>query len=72
MSSPLSGAPAYCVHCGLALAGADHAACRTPRTALEPPRFCPQCARRMVVQVSPVSWTARCSRHGACTSEGTG
>ncbi|TVT07347.1 hypothetical protein AMYBAR_005839 [Amycolatopsis bartoniae] len=62
----------YCVHCGEPLAGSEHPRCHTPRTALEPPRFCAQCARRMVVQVTPTGWEARCSRHGACTSEGTG
>ena len=31
---------------------------------LEPPRYCTYCARRMIVQVSPHGWTARCSRHG--------
>ncbi|HVW42742.1 MAG TPA: hypothetical protein VHC18_15460 [Amycolatopsis sp.] len=60
---------AYCVHCGHALAG-DHEACHNARTALEPPRFCARCARRMVVQVTPTGWSARCSRHGEYTSEG--
>lgn len=35
---------------------------------LEPPRFCAYCARRMIVQVSPDGWTARCSRHGTVDS----
>ncbi|WP_246272062.1 biotin synthase auxiliary protein BsaP [Amycolatopsis acididurans] len=61
---------AYCVHCGHPASG-DHTSCRTPRTTLEPPRFCAQCARRMVVQVTPTGWSARCSRHGEYTSEGT-
>ncbi|WP_370468978.1 hypothetical protein [Amycolatopsis sp. YIM 10] len=56
----------FCVHCGQPLAG-DHGACHNPRTALEPPRFCASCARRMVVQITPVGWTARCSRHGELT-----
>ncbi|MEO6502029.1 MAG: hypothetical protein ABIQ09_08975 [Jatrophihabitantaceae bacterium] len=34
------------------------------RAALEPPRYCPECARRMVVQVDPMGWRAVCSRHG--------
>lgn len=60
----------FCVHCGEELtAGGDHARCAIPRTALEPPRFCAQCARRMVVQVTPTGWTARCSRHGEISSE---
>ncbi|WP_460698252.1 biotin synthase auxiliary protein BsaP [Nocardia thraciensis] len=35
---------------------------------LEPPRFCEQCGRRMVVQVSPDGWWAKCSRHGVVDS----
>jgi hypothetical protein len=31
---------------------------------LEPPRFCEHCGRRMIVQVSPGGWWAKCSRHG--------
>ncbi|HEX8303310.1 MAG TPA: hypothetical protein VF612_00395 [Jatrophihabitans sp.] len=48
---------------GDAPAGGGHPACMI-RAALEPPRFCPQCARRMVVQVEPMGWRAVCSRHG--------
>ncbi|WP_019203094.1 hypothetical protein [Tsukamurella sp. 1534] len=36
---------------------------------LEPPRYCVYCARRMIVQVSPDGWTARCSRHGEIDSK---
>ncbi len=32
------------------------------------PRFCAQCGRRMVVQVRPDGWWARCSRHGQVDS----
>lgn len=35
---------------------------------LEPPRFCGQCGRRMIVQVSPDGWWAKCSRHGVVDS----
>jgi hypothetical protein len=35
---------------------------------LEPPRYCPQCRRRMVVQVTPAGWQARCSVHGGLSS----
>jgi hypothetical protein len=35
---------------------------------LEPPRFCAQCGRRMVVQVRPDGWWAKCSRHGVVDS----
>lgn len=54
----------FCDQCGKpAGAAGEHARC-ADRRVLEPPRFCPHCARRMVVQVNPVGWTARCSRHG--------
>ena len=47
-------------------------ACRTPsaavRLGLEAPRFCTQCGRRMIVQVAPDGWWARCSRHGTVDS----
>lgn len=41
----------------------DHVDCQE-RLELEPPRFCPQCGRRMVVQVTPLRWVANCSVHG--------
>lgn len=53
----------FCGHCGSPLAEGDHAVCAR-RLELEPPRFCPACRRRMVVQVTPDRWTARCSVHG--------
>ena len=63
--------PAYqdrwCDRCGRARDDGDHAACARARE-LEPPRYCPQCRRRMVVQVSPIGWTARCVEHGQLTS----
>jgi hypothetical protein len=34
------------------------------RLAMEPPRYCAACRRRMKVQVTPLGWTAECSRHG--------
>ncbi|MFC5289181.1 hypothetical protein ACFPM7_19190 [Actinokineospora guangxiensis] len=57
----------FCVHCGKPPSEGSHTPCASPRAALEPPRFCSACARRMVVQVTPVGWTARCSRHGEIT-----
>jgi hypothetical protein len=36
---------------------------------LEPPRFCSECGRRMVVQVRPDGWSAKCSRHGELDSK---
>jgi hypothetical protein len=39
------------------------------RLGLEPPRFCGECGRRMVVQVRPDGWSATCSRHGTQDSK---
>jgi len=73
-------APAYCGHCGqpvldarvpgaggLDARGRDaggHEDCRRAGT-LDPPRYCTECGRRMIVKVTPDRWTAECSRHGA-------
>jgi hypothetical protein len=54
---------AFCDQCGEPSGDGTHPRCAARRE-LEPPRYCPDCARRMVVQVDPVGWTARCSRHG--------
>ena len=60
-------APTYCGHCGEALAAGAHDACNE-RLRMEPPRFCTHCHRRMQVQVTPTSWTARCVEHGELSS----
>jgi len=57
----------YCDRCGEPASTGDHSACAAAR-ALEPPRYCGQCRRRMVVQVTPTGWTARCSAHGVLTN----
>ncbi len=57
----------YCGHCGLPAAEGDHDACAR-RLELEPPRYCTQCRRRMVVQVTPDHWTAQCVEHGETTA----
>jgi hypothetical protein len=57
----------YCDRCGGELGSAGHAACRAAR-ALEPPRFCPSCRRRMKVQVLPAGWRAVCAEHGVTQS----
>lgn len=41
----------------------------TARLGLEPPRFCAECGRRMIVQVRPDGWWAQCSRHGRVDSQ---
>ncbi|MEV4137977.1 hypothetical protein AB0J72_38120 [Dactylosporangium sp. NPDC049742] len=54
----------WCDRCGEPLtADAPHPACAAARR-LEPPRFCPQCRRRMKVQVLPQGWSATCVEHG--------
>lgn len=68
----------YCGHCGGSVAGGTngerptsdphpmsdpHQGCQE-RLAMEPPRYCVQCRRRMKVQVTPLGWSAECSRHG--------
>ncbi|WP_433798365.1 hypothetical protein [Actinomycetospora sp. CA-084318] len=58
----------YCSFCGGDTATGDHEHCRSRLSRIDPPRYCAQCARRMVVQVDPMGWTARCSRHGERTS----
>ncbi|MGH3390265.1 MAG: hypothetical protein ACRDOO_15460 [Actinomadura sp.] len=59
----------YCDHCGRPpdAGGRGHTACQVARR-LEPPRFCARCRRRMVVQVTPHGWTARCVEHGTSSS----
>jgi hypothetical protein len=50
----------------------DAAGTTIPTTAqlgLEPPRFCAECGRRMIVQVRPDGWWAKCSRHGLVDSK---
>jgi hypothetical protein len=53
----------YCDRCGRAASDGDHAACGAAR-ALEPPRYCEHCRRRMKVQVLPSGWVAVCVEHG--------
>ena len=53
----------WCDRCGGPLSAGDHQKCADFRT-LEPPRYCGRCRRRMVVQVLPAGWSARCSVHG--------
>ncbi|MBR7835254.1 hypothetical protein KDL01_18415 [Actinospica durhamensis] len=59
-----SGRPAggYCGHCGEELS-APHRRCEA-QLELEPPRYCPECRRRLIVQVLPTGYLARCSAHG--------
>lgn len=59
---------AFCERCG---ERGEHPACRAA-AALEPPRYCTRCRRRMVVQVTPSGWTARCIEHGTRRSPPAG
>ncbi|WP_328990993.1 hypothetical protein OG394_32540 [Kribbella sp. NBC_01245] len=58
----------YCGHCGGPTAEGNHEAC-AQALAMEPPRYCGECRRRMVVQVHPMGWSARCSQHGDLSSD---
>jgi RecJ-like exonuclease len=64
-----AGTPVYCDHCGGRLDAGVHDRCVRMRR-LEPPRFCARCRRRMVVQVVPRGWVARCVEHGEITEAG--
>ncbi|HEX5202516.1 MAG TPA: hypothetical protein VFW27_21505 [Actinoplanes sp.] len=57
----------YCDRCGSPADAGDHAECAAARK-LEPPRYCPDCRRRMKVQVVPAGWTATCVEHGTRVS----
>ena len=57
----------FCDRCGQDAATGDHTPCARARE-LEPPRYCTRCRRRMVVQVVPTGWLARCVEHGELTS----
>ncbi|GAB2621883.1 hypothetical protein GCM10027270_05490 [Nocardioides ginkgobilobae] len=53
-----------CGHCGQPVATEQpHPRCEQ-MLAMEPPRFCVECARRMKVQVHPRGWSATCVEHG--------
>jgi ribosomal protein S18 acetylase RimI-like enzyme len=54
----------FCGHCG---EPGLHDACLR-QLELDPPRYCGRCRRRMVVQVHPTGWSARCVEHGTLTS----
>jgi hypothetical protein len=60
----------FCAWCGQSAEQGDHERCARRLALVDPPRFCADCGRRMVVQVTPAGWTARCSRHGERTSAG--
>jgi len=64
LPAPVS-AGKFNVYTGVAADAVDGAVVpTTAQLGLEPPRFCAECGRRMVVQVRPDGWWAKCSRHG--------
>ncbi|WKG06313.1 hypothetical protein [Mycolicibacterium sp. HK-90] len=63
------GAGLYNVYTGVQADAADGSVVPTAaQLGLEPPRFCAECGRRMIVQVRPTGWWAKCSRHGQVDS----
>ncbi|MFT4201490.1 hypothetical protein [Gordonia sp. (in: high G+C Gram-positive bacteria)] len=69
VSGPLDAPHRYGVYTGIETElQSEDAVPPTARLGLEPPRYCGQCGRRMVVQVRPDGWRARCSRHGEVDS----
>ncbi len=60
-------AATYCGRCGGDLTNGEHAECQLALD-LEPPRYCTFCKRRMIVQVTPTGWSARCKEHGERTA----
>ena len=57
--------PKFNVHTGEPEHGSvDAVVSAAVRLGLEPPRYCAECGRRMIVQVRPDGWAAKCSRHG--------
>ena len=69
LPAPVS-AGVYNVYTGLEVGSAAGDAVPTAaQLGLEPPRFCAECGRRMIVQVRPDGWWAKCSRHGVVDSQ---
>lgn len=63
------GAGVYNVYTGVPLDSGRGASVPTAaQLGLEPPRFCAECGRRMMVQIRPDGWWAKCSRHGLVDS----
>lgn len=64
LPAPVS-AGKFNVYTGVAADAVDGAVMpTTAQLGLEAPRWCAECGRRMVVQVRPDGWWAKCSRHG--------
>lgn len=69
LPAPVS-AGKFNVYTGVAADAVDGAVMpTTAQLGLEAPRWCAECGRRMVVQVRPDGWWAKCSRHGVVDSK---
>jgi hypothetical protein len=60
----MSAMVVHCEGCGRPQGEGDHARCMERRAATDPPRYCVACGRKLVVQVLPASWIARCVHCG--------
>jgi rRNA maturation endonuclease Nob1 len=53
----------FCTACGK-----SSVQCLGCERAYDPPRFCPDCGRRLTVTVIPTGWVARCRDHAELRS----
>ena len=49
-----------CDGCGKPVGEGDHTRCRERRSHTDPPRYCTECGRKLVVQVLPMGYKAHC------------
>ena len=54
----------HCAGCGRPVDSGDHSPCEARQRATDPPRFCTDCGRKLVVQVLPTTWRAHCVKCG--------
>ncbi len=55
----------YCGWCGRDSSEGDGSECDgSCRDGLEPMRYCPECARTLDVQITPLGYVATCRKHG--------
>ena len=54
----------HCSGCGRSVAEGNHDECERRQRLTDPPRFCTACGRKLVVQVLPIGYVARCVRCG--------
>ncbi|MGP8062346.1 MAG: hypothetical protein ACLP5O_07220 [Acidimicrobiales bacterium] len=63
MTGTAPEADRFCTGCGSATSS-----CPGCGRTLDPPRFCPECGRRLTVAVSPAGYRAGCRDHGELTA----